>query len=327
MPSIRETRVETVQMVLPEHANTLGNLYGGRLMFWMTHTASLAASRFARGPAVLGSMDDIDFLTPVRIGEIVILQSQVEFVGQSSMEVGVAVVAEDPETGGRKVTTLAHMAYVAVDAQGRPRPLPYKIKPADPWEEQVFQRAKERRTRRQDRLRMLRHREIPSLHPLVASSISRLVFPEDAVFGNLMFAGKLMMHLDEFSSIVAIRHARGVVVTAAIDSMDFFHPIRVGHILVLEGGITHVGRSSMEIAVDIFVEHPRTGDRVRSSRAYLTFVHLDHSGRPKPLPPLRPQTPEQRCAWEEAEIRREARKRRKAQIQERLGQLLEEFTP
>src|SRR5207245_6636691 len=87
------TVVEMVQWVFPEHAGAPGQIHGGRMMEWITQAGTLAAVRVARGHVVLGAMDDIDFLHPVRVGQIAILRAQVEYDGTSSLEVGVRVWA------------------------------------------------------------------------------------------------------------------------------------------------------------------------------------------------------------------------------------------
>ena len=78
MPAIAETRQELVHLVLPAHANVHGNLFGGRMMYWIASAATLPALRLARSSVLLGSMDDLDFLAPVRVGDLVTFRSQVE---------------------------------------------------------------------------------------------------------------------------------------------------------------------------------------------------------------------------------------------------------
>ena len=110
MPTIADTRFQMVQFVFPEHINQRGNLYGGRMMSWIATAGTLAASRVARGPVVLGAMDDLDFLTPIHLGEIVTMEAQVEFIGRSSLEVGVTVDAELPQHGVPRRATSSHLA-------------------------------------------------------------------------------------------------------------------------------------------------------------------------------------------------------------------------
>src|SRR5213083_3144497 len=135
MPSIADSVVEMVQWVFPEHAGAPGQIHGGRMMQWITEAGTLAAARVARGHVVLGATDDIDFLHPVKVGEIAILRAQVEYVGTSSLEVGVRVWAENVKTGRRAVTLNAHLVFVAMDEHGRPRPVTDKIDPRDAAED------------------------------------------------------------------------------------------------------------------------------------------------------------------------------------------------
>ncbi len=87
MPSIADTTLEMIQWVFPEHAGAPGQIHGGRMMQWISQAGTMAASRVARGTVVLGAMDDLDFLHPVKVGQIAILRAGVEYVGRSSLEV------------------------------------------------------------------------------------------------------------------------------------------------------------------------------------------------------------------------------------------------
>ena len=99
MLSIADTVTEMVHWVFPEHAGAPGQIHGGRMMQWIATVGTIAASRVARGDVLLGAMDDIDFLHPVRVGEIAVLRAQVEYVGRCSLEAGVRVFSESPSTG------------------------------------------------------------------------------------------------------------------------------------------------------------------------------------------------------------------------------------
>src|SRR5215471_10747219 len=101
VPTIGETVAEMVQFAFPQYAGAPGQIYGGRMMEWIVTAGTLAASRVARGPVALGAMDDIDFLHPVKVGEIAILRARVEAIGRCSIEVGVQVFAENVASGLR----------------------------------------------------------------------------------------------------------------------------------------------------------------------------------------------------------------------------------
>jgi acyl-CoA hydrolase len=120
----RSSRVETAQIVLPGLTNTHGTIFGGILMQWIDIAGGIASARHSGGAVVTASMDRLHFLSPVQLGEIVILQAQVNVAGNTSMEVGVRVFAETQNTFERRQTTRAYLTFVSVDDEGRPRPVP-----------------------------------------------------------------------------------------------------------------------------------------------------------------------------------------------------------
>ena len=318
MPSIAETTVELIHWVFPEHAGAPGQIHGGRMMEWIAQAGTLAASRVARGMVGLGAMDDIDFIHPVKVGEIAILRAQVEFVGTSSLEVGVRVWAENVKTGRRAVTLNAHLVFVAMDEQGRPRPVTDKIEPRDAAEDALVTAARERRERR---LARFAGREA---HVAETSSDDgdirwkfesiRVTLPEDALFGEMMFAGKMLMALDEAGGILSMRYCRGLVMTACLDAMDFYTPIFTHEVVTFQAGLNHVGTSSLEIGIKVLAERPRTGEVRHACTAFLTYVHLGEDLRPRPCRPFTPETPAERRRWEAAVVRREHRVARVKQL-------------
>jgi acyl-CoA hydrolase len=118
------SRPEMVEVVLPQDANVLGNMLGGRVMHLVDIAGAIAAHRHARSHVVTASLDHVDFRNPIRVGELIVLQSSVNRVFHTSMEVGVKVFSESALTGERKHTTSAYLTFVAVDSEGRPRVAP-----------------------------------------------------------------------------------------------------------------------------------------------------------------------------------------------------------
>ncbi len=145
--------------------------------------------------------------------------------------------------------------------------------------------------------------------PVSASQaeMTEVVLPNDAnPLGNIL-GGKVMHLVDVCGAIAAHRHASSYVVTASIDHMDFLHPIRVGELIVLKSSVNRVFHTSMEVGVKVFSENVLTGERQHTSSAYLTFVALDAQGRRKEIPPVLPQTGEERRRYEQAGQRHEYR--------------------
>lgn len=140
----RVTRVETAQVVLPGLTNVHGTIFGGILMQWIDGAAGIAAARHSGGLVVTASMDRLHFLRPARLGDVVIVQAQVNFAARSSMEVGVRVFAENQLTRTRIQATRAYLTFVAVDDQGRPREVP-KLVPETEQDRRRFRQAAARR--------------------------------------------------------------------------------------------------------------------------------------------------------------------------------------
>ena len=121
---VRASKVEMVEVVLPQDANVLGNILGGRVMHLVDIAAAIAAHRHSQSHVVTASVDYVDFRNPIRVGELIILRANINRVFRTSMEVGVKVFSENILTGERKHTTTAYVTFVAIDEVGRPKPVP-----------------------------------------------------------------------------------------------------------------------------------------------------------------------------------------------------------
>jgi len=154
-PQTPETsRVEMTQLVLPGDANARGNAFGGKIMAWIDIAAAIAAGRYARGPVVTASVDDVHFIRPIRQGDVVVLKAQVNYVGRSSMEVGVRVEGEKWGNGLDRYHALsAYTTFVALDPGGRPRPVA-PLAPATPEDERRCEDGARRMEERKNRRRL-----------------------------------------------------------------------------------------------------------------------------------------------------------------------------
>jgi acyl-CoA hydrolase len=139
------------------------------------------------------------------------------------------------------------------------------------------------------------------------SEYSELALPNDANgLGNVL-GGKVMHLVDLAAALAALRHARRPVVTASVDYMNFLHPVKIGQLILLRSSVNRVFRSSMEIGVKVWVENLQTGAVRHTSSAYLTFVALDAIGQTVPIPPVIPETEDEKRRYEEAARRRDYR--------------------
>ena len=141
---VRDSASEYLELALPNDANGLGNVLGGKVMHLVDLAAAMAGLRHAHQPIVTASVDSLHFLHPVHIGELIILRSSVNRVFRSSMEIGVKVMTEKLLTGERLHTCSAYLTFVAVDLEGRAIAVPPVI-PETADEQRRYRQAGERR--------------------------------------------------------------------------------------------------------------------------------------------------------------------------------------
>ena len=139
------------------------------------------------------------------------------------------------------------------------------------------------------------------------SVLSELALPNDANGLGTLLGGKLMHLVDIAGALAAARHSRQFVVTASFDHMDFLEPVMIGELVVLRASVNRAFRTSMEIGVKAWAENMRTAHTRHVASGYLTFVALDKDRVPIPVPPLIPETEDERRRFEDAGQRREYR--------------------
>jgi acyl-CoA hydrolase len=144
---VRDSQHETSELMMPEHANNMGHVFGGVVLSMMDKCAAISAFRHSRNSVVTASIDRVDFREPIHLGDLLIMRSSVNFAGRSSMEVGVRVEAEDLMTGRRRHTNSCYLTFVAVDRNGRPVEVP-ELEPQTEDELRRNEAAKQRRQRR-----------------------------------------------------------------------------------------------------------------------------------------------------------------------------------
>ncbi|MGQ0713974.1 MAG: acyl-CoA thioesterase [Gemmatimonadaceae bacterium] len=144
---VRESQHESSEMMMPQHANNLGHVFGGVILSMLDRVAAVAAIRHARQNCVTVSVDRVDFREPIHLGDLVVMRASVNYVGRTSMEVGVRVEAENLATGARRHTNSCYLTFVAIDENHRPVQIP-PVEPETDDEKRRYAAAQERRRRR-----------------------------------------------------------------------------------------------------------------------------------------------------------------------------------
>jgi acyl-CoA hydrolase len=142
----------------------------------------------------------------------------------------------------------------------------------------------------------------------------RIMMPTDANIRGNVFGGSILKYMDEIAAVAAFKHAKRNVVTASIERMDFIAPVYVGNLLVMKASVNYAGRTSMEVGVRLEAEDLLTGEPRHVGSCILTYVALDDKGRPTPVDPVIPVSPEEKRRYREAAARRELREARRAGI-------------
>ena len=137
--------------------------------------------------------------------------------------------------------------------------------------------------------------------------MTEMVLPSDTNALGTIFGGKIMSWIDIAAAIAATRHARRIVVTASIDALHFLSPVKVGHVVNIRAMVNSAFKTSMEVGVRVDSENPITGEKTHTATAYTTFVALDDHGRPALVPPVIPETSDEKRRYEESKKRRESR--------------------
>lgn len=140
---VSETSIEMREMVMPNHTNSHGTVFGGTVMGWIDIAAAMVSARHCGLPVVTAHIDDIDFIAPIKMGYHVLIQASLNYVGRTSMIVGVKVTSENPRTGECKVTTKAYLTFVAIADDDKPVCVPPLI-PETLDEIRRFENAKKR---------------------------------------------------------------------------------------------------------------------------------------------------------------------------------------
>ena len=149
---VRESQSERSEIIFPGDANALGNLFGGRLMQFIDLVGAMAASRHARAITVTASMDHLDFVAPVKVGDLLILKSSVNRAFRTSMEVGVKAMVEDVRAQRLRHVSSAYLTFVAVDTTGQRIEVP-QVLPETDHQRRRFEDAGRRREMRSDETR------------------------------------------------------------------------------------------------------------------------------------------------------------------------------
>jgi len=152
--------------------------------------------------------------------------------------------------------------------------------------------------------------------PVLASrtEMSQLMLPQHANFAGVVYGGTILSIADGVAYVCAARHAGPNCVTASVDRVDFREPIKIGELVTFQASVNFVGKTSMEIGIKILAEDFKSGVKRHTNSCYFTMVLVDDQGNPQSVPPILPQTDEEKRRYENGKTRRKARSLFRSQL-------------
>jgi len=338
------------RIMMPDDSNIAGNVHGGTILKLIEEAGVIIATRHCNKRneqdvekiecfAALARVERTNFLEPMFIGEIAQIQAELRFASEKSLEVQCKVFAEDLRKGRRRHTTTAVLWYVPLMAPNRDirqctvvtvPPLLHlntqqKIDGQKRYETQKKARASRRvESALDDEFSAPGHvnivssanRGLSNAHSVGYSQSSLIVMlhPSDCNMFGVASGGSIMKMMDNVAGIVAFRHCRCNVVTAAIESIDFHHRASTGLVMTITGRPIFSSPRSLFIEVFVDCENIVEAKTTRACTALFTFVALDERMQPKQIPELVVETDAEKLRFEEARKRyvalKESRKRK-----------------
>ena len=307
---ISDTKVTAIKVIHYENTNYMGRLHGGDMLSFLVDIGMLSAMKVAKGFAVLASLDDVVFKKPILLGDVITVDAETQYVGNTSMEVSMKAIK------GGETLVEATGVYVKVDDLLRPTVIENKIQPGDEEEKKKYEEALNRRRNRviDKTLRYVTEDPTQGLTHRLVSTI--YVTPDMTYNGRIISAGKLLKIMDDIGGALSLSYigyegyGKGdSVVTVSANSMSFYTPVRLGDILEIRAGISYVGNTSLETTINVIRIDPENFNKEHVTTAYFNYVRIDNNGRPVKLKPYTPQNEYEKKVFEKALERRKKLRR------------------
>ncbi|MBP1358313.1 MAG: acyl-CoA thioesterase, partial [Sulfolobus sp.] len=283
---ISDTKVTTRRIIHYENTNFMGRLHGGDMLSFLVDTGMIAAMKVAKGLAVIASLDDVVFKKPIMLGDIIDIEAEVDYVGNTSMEVSMKAL-KNTET-----LVEASGTYVKVDEFLRPTIIENKINPDGREEIDKFEKAVRKRQARveiiKERIKKRYEIEDPTQGLRYRTESVYYITPELTYDGKIISAGKLLKLMDDIGGALCLNYVNydnfiqenGAVVTVSVYSTNFYTPIRLSDIVKIRAGISYVGTSSFEVILNVVRLDTKNFVEEHVTTSYFNYVRIDREGRP-----------------------------------------------
>jgi acyl-CoA hydrolase len=282
-------------LAAPTDAGQSGSVSAGRVLEWIDKAGYAAAARWSGGYTVTAYVGNVRFSRQVEVGDLVEARARVILTGRSSMHITVQVSSGSPTSGGLEPATQCLMIFVAVDADGRPTPVP-SLEPAS-MEERLLAAWAERRSELRAQVQAALEGQTYSDAGSAPREVLRfLAAPTDVNWGGKVHGGIVMRWIDEAAHVLVTRWThdpRNVAIFTG--GVRFYQPLRIGDLVEVEARLLHTGPHSVHVGVHVRSGDPATGELELTTFCRTVFVVLDDERRAAEVPTWEPETDEDRA--------------------------------
>ncbi|BDC18960.1 hotdog domain-containing protein [Acidianus sp. HS-5] len=295
---LSETKIRTQNIVHYEQTNFMGRLHGGDMLKFLVDAGMLSAIKVAKSTSVIASLDNVVFKKGANLGDIIEVEAYVAYVGNTSMEVEMSA-----RKGDEKIVT-ATGVYVKIDDNFKPQRVGEIIDYENEEEKEIIETAMKRK---KERLRKTRNNQDQTKGLKFRLTNTVYISPDLTYDGKIISAGKLLKMMDDLGGSLALKFIgykgydkySDTVVTVAVSNMSFCSPIKLGDIIEINAGLSYVGRTSLEVLINVL----KNGNE-KVTEAYFSYVRVDNEGKPKEMPKYYPETEVEKKLWQDAIKRR-----------------------
>jgi acyl-CoA hydrolase len=268
-----------------------GTVHGGKLLEWIDKAGYACAVGWSAHYCVTAYVGDVHFTRPVAIGELVEVSARLIHTGRSSMHILVTVLSADPKVGTFTEATRCLTIFVAVDASGRPVPVPGWLPTADD-DKRLREGAVRRIQVRADIERAMSVQTYSDAGTAPETTLRFLAAPTDVNWGGKVHGGTVMRWIDEAAYVCGVGWSRTECIAVYAGGVRFYRPLQIGSIVETRARLLHTGRTSLHISVHVRSGDPKTGKLDLTTHCLIVFVALDDAGRPTPVPTWEPRSGE-----------------------------------
>lgn len=282
-------------LAAPTDAGYSGNVSAGRVLEWIDKAGYACAVGWSGSYCVTAYVGNVRFARPVRVGHLVEATARLVHTGRSSMHILVSVASGDPQDGVLTDATECLIIFVAVDADGRSRPVP-EWHPLDDADRSAQASAVRRIELRAAIESAMAEQTYSDAGTAPRAALRFLAAPTDVNWGGKVHGGIVMRWIDEAAHVLATQWTGNAAnVAVYTGGVRFYRPLRIGHLVEVEARLLHTGRSSMHISVHVRSGDPATGELELTTHCLVIFVTLDEDGAAVPTRAWTPATEEDRA--------------------------------